>query len=134
MSLLSFDSKVRAAAMERGTISGGGPNISFPVSSLVLAFDICFWVFASKSVCKVPLSSRCFATSGIEVGFLGLTLSSVLNDIWLTPFIACWDAMQLQEKQKKTRTLLSENRVQFDVWKMPIRSQTGLKIKEISQI
>lgn len=81
MSLLSFDSKVRAVATERGTISGGGPNISFPVSSLVLAFDISLLLFASESLSKVPLSSRCFATSGIVVGFFGVTLSSVLNDI-----------------------------------------------------
>jgi len=81
MSLLSLDSIVRAAATDRGTISGGGPNMSFPESSLVLAFDVCFLLFESESLCIVPLSSRCFATSGIEVGFLGEMLSSVLNDI-----------------------------------------------------
>ena len=81
ISLLSFDSKVRAAATLRGTISGGGPNMSFPLSSLVLAFDICFLLIASDSLCSVPLSSRCFATSGRVVGFLGEMLSSVLNDI-----------------------------------------------------
>jgi hypothetical protein len=29
----------------------------------------------------VPLSSRCFATSAIEVGFFGETLSSSANEI-----------------------------------------------------
>lgn len=79
--LLSFDSKVCAAANVRGTISGGGSNISFPLSSLVLAFDVCFLLHVSGLLCNVPPSSRCFAASGKEVGFLGEMLSSVLNDI-----------------------------------------------------
>ena len=93
MSSLSFDSKVCAGATERGTISGAEPKMSFPLSSLVLALDICLLLFVSASVSNVPLSSRCFATSGREVGFLGVMLPSVLNDIWLIPFIACWDAI-----------------------------------------
>ena len=80
MSLLSFDSKVRVAATDRGTISGGGPKMSCPLSSLFLASDISFLFFKSDSL-KVPLNSRCFATSGIEVGFLGEIRSSSLNEI-----------------------------------------------------
>lgn len=90
MSLLAWDSEVRTVATDRGTISGGGPKMSCPLSSLVLAFDMCFLAFESKSLCNVPLNSRCFATSGIEVGFLGEILPSALNDIWLIPFRACW--------------------------------------------
>jgi hypothetical protein len=33
----------------------------------------------------LPLSSRCFATSGIDVGFFGERLPSSLKEIWLTP-------------------------------------------------
>ncbi|KAG7034196.1 hypothetical protein SDJN02_03923, partial [Cucurbita argyrosperma subsp. argyrosperma] len=66
MSLLSFDSKLREAANDRGVISGGAPKMSCPLSSLFLASDVCFLLLASESLCNVPLNSRCFATSGIE--------------------------------------------------------------------
>lgn len=81
MSLLALDSGMRVVATDRGTISGGGPKMSCPLSSLDLAFDICFLVVASESLFNVPLNSRCFATSGIEDGFLGEILPSALNDI-----------------------------------------------------
>lgn len=78
-SLLSF-SRIRAAnGLE--TISGGGPKMSFPLSSLDLASEIGFFDLAPDSLSSVPLSSRCFATSVRVVGFFGETLSSALNDI-----------------------------------------------------
>ena len=89
MSLLSLDSVERAATNERGLISEGGAKMSCPLISLYFEVDICFLIFASDLVCNVPLNSRCFATSGREVGFLGETLPSALNDIWLIPFSAC---------------------------------------------
>lgn len=93
MSLFSLDSKERAEeANDRGEISGGGgAKISWPLISLNLASDICFLLFISASLCNnVPLNSRCLATSGIDVGFLGEILSSsALNDIWLIPLIVC---------------------------------------------
>uniref|UniRef100_A0A7C9CW08 Uncharacterized protein n=1 Tax=Opuntia streptacantha TaxID=393608 RepID=A0A7C9CW08_OPUST len=89
MSFISLDSSERAAANDRGGFSGGGPKISCPLSSLHLASDNGFLIFASESATNVPLSSRCFATSGTDVGFLGVTLSSVLKEIWLIPLRAC---------------------------------------------
>lgn len=62
-------------------ISAGGPKMSVPLSSLDLASEICFLVRLSESLSNVPLSSRCFATSGIVVGFLGEIFSSVLKEI-----------------------------------------------------
>lgn len=81
ISLLSFISIERAAANDRRGISGGGPKMSLPLSSLHLASEICFLILLSASLSNVPLSSRCFATSGIVVGFLGETFSSVLKEI-----------------------------------------------------
>jgi len=82
LTLETFESGVCTEANERGTISGGMPNISFPPISLVLELDISFLLFVPGSFCNVPPSSRCFATSGKEVGFLGEMLSSLLlNDI-----------------------------------------------------
>lgn len=89
MSLLSFDSIDRAAANDLGWASEGGPKISLPLSSLVFASDSSFLVLLSDSLSSVPLNSRCFATSGIVVGFFGEIFSSVLNEIWLIPFAAC---------------------------------------------
>lgn len=88
MSLPSFDSK-ECTARGLGRISGEGAKISCPLSSRVFASDSCFFIFASVSLSKVPLSSRCFATSVNETGFLGETLSSALNEIWLIALAAC---------------------------------------------
>jgi hypothetical protein len=45
--------------------------------------DICLFILLSSSLRRVPLSSRCLATSAIEVGFLGEMLSSSANEMWL---------------------------------------------------
>lgn len=63
--------------------------MSFPLSSLDLASESCFLTLVSNSLSAVPLSSRCFATSEIDVGFFGETFSSVLNEIWLIALTAC---------------------------------------------
>nr|ACR35255.1 unknown [Zea mays] len=81
-------SMLRAANGLAG-ISGGGPKMSLPLSSLVLASESCLLILASASS-RVPLSSRCLATSGIDDGFFGETLPSALNEIWLIPVTVCW--------------------------------------------
>jgi hypothetical protein len=78
--MLSCKAKARTV-VGRGKISGGGAKMSCPLSSLDLAVEICFFNMASDSLSKVPLSSRCFATSGRVVGFLGETLSSSANEM-----------------------------------------------------
>lgn len=83
-----FSSRLRAANGLAG-ISGGGPNISLPLSSLLFASEFSFFILASASLSRVPLSSRCLATSGNEDGFLGDTAPSALNDIWLMPVKVC---------------------------------------------
>lgn len=50
VSLHAFDSKVYALADERGMITGGGPNISLPMSSLALALDVCFLILVFESL------------------------------------------------------------------------------------
>lgn len=80
-------SMLRAANGLAG-ISGGGPKMSLPLSSLVLASESCLLILASASS-RVPLSSRCLATSGIDDGFFGETLPSALNEIWLIPVTVC---------------------------------------------
>lgn len=100
ISLLSFGSTLRADAKDRGGISGGGPNMSFPLSSLHLASDRSFLILLSDPFSSVPLNSRCFATSGTLVGFLGEILSSVPKDIWLIPLAVCcqWNRKNYKEK------------------------------------
>ena len=86
--MLPFKSKVRAV-VGRGKISGGGANMSCPLSSWYLASESCFFSFSSASLTKFPLNSRCFATSGRVVGFLGETPPSSPNEIWLIPASVC---------------------------------------------
>lgn len=73
----------------RGRGSSGGAKISWPLSSLDFRSDICLFILLSSSLRSVPLSSRCFATSAIEVGFFGEMLSSSANEMWLIVLIAC---------------------------------------------
>lgn len=87
ISLFSFIPIARAD--DRAGTSEGGPKMSVPLSSLDLASESCFLIRLSESLSIVPLSSRCFATSGTVVGFLGEILSSVLKEIWLIPIAAC---------------------------------------------
>lgn len=88
MFMLPFSDSMRGVT-GRGLISGGGANMSWPVSSLNFESESCFFSCAS-SLSRVPLSSRCLATSGKVTGFLGETLSSSLKEIWLIPAIACY--------------------------------------------
>jgi hypothetical protein len=81
-------SRLRAAKGLAGT-SGGGPKISLPLSSLLFDSEICFAVLESASLSSVPLSSRCLATSGNEDAFLGDTVPSALNVIWLMHVTVC---------------------------------------------
>jgi hypothetical protein len=90
ISMLPLKCNVRAVN-GRGKISGGGAKMSCPLSSLHFASESCFCNFAS-SLSSVPLNSRCFATSGREVGFLGDKPSSSPNEIWLIPTTACWQS------------------------------------------
>lgn len=87
--MLSLNANARAVD-GRGWISGGGAKMSCPTSSLVFASEICFFKFISDSLSRVPLSSLCFATSGIVTGFFGDTVSSSPKEIWLIPDTACW--------------------------------------------
>ena len=77
MLILSLSANARAPN-GRGLISGGGANMSFPLSSLFFAFENCLFNFASDSLSNVPLSSRCLAT---ESAFLGDTDSSSPNEM-----------------------------------------------------
>nr|GMD85079.1 DNA replication licensing factor MCM2 [Ipomoea batatas] len=88
MVMLSLNANARAVN-GRGLISGGGAKMSWPLSSLHFASESCFFNIASASLSSVPLSSRCFATSGSEVGFFGETASSSPNEIWLMLATAC---------------------------------------------
>nr|GMD96853.1 hypothetical protein Iba_chr15bCG8790 [Ipomoea batatas] len=65
INLLSFDSIERATINDLGGATEGGPNISFPLSSLHFASDNCFLILRFDSLSRVPLNSRCFATSCI---------------------------------------------------------------------
>nr|GMD98877.1 hypothetical protein Iba_chr15dCG6970 [Ipomoea batatas] len=67
INLLSFDSIERATINDLGGATEGGPNISFPLSSLHFASDNCFLILRFDSLSRVPLNSRCFATSCIVV-------------------------------------------------------------------
>lgn len=80
ISMLPFKAKV-LSVVGLGKISGGGAKMSFPLSSLHLALEICFFNFFSDSLSRVPLNSRCFATSGRVVGFFGEILSSSPKEI-----------------------------------------------------
>ena len=90
----------RTMSKTDGSEAGPFPCKTTPLISLYFEVDICFLIFASDLVCNVPLNSRCFATSGREVGFLGETLPSALNDIWLIPFSACWKSYHQSLKLK----------------------------------
>uniref|UniRef100_A0A0A9CSF0 Uncharacterized protein n=1 Tax=Arundo donax TaxID=35708 RepID=A0A0A9CSF0_ARUDO len=61
-------SRLQAAKGLAGT-SGGGPKMSFPVISLLFDSEMCFFILASTSLSRVPLSSRCLATSGGHFSF-----------------------------------------------------------------
>lgn len=65
----------------RGLGSSGGEKMPWPLSSFDFALDTCFFSLLSSSLWSVPLSSRCFATSAMEVGFLGETLSSSAKEM-----------------------------------------------------
>ena len=66
---------------ERAGTSGGGPKISLPTNSFDFAFENCLLTWMSAIVSWLPLSSRCFATSGSDVGFFGERLPSSPKEI-----------------------------------------------------
>ena len=47
------------------------------------------WEILASASSRVPVRSRCLATSGINDGFCGETLPSALNEIWLIPVTIC---------------------------------------------
>lgn len=48
------------------------------------------FVSSINSLSRVPLTSFCFATSGIVTGFFGDTVSASSNEIRVIPDAACW--------------------------------------------
>lgn len=112
ISMLPFKSNRTLVGL--GKISGGGAKMSCPLSSLHLASERCFFNFSS-SFSSVPLSSRCFATSGREMGFFGETLSSSPNEIWLIPEIACW---QFEIRKQKLKHGFPQARWISNLWQI----------------
>lgn len=105
--MLPFNSSMRGV-IGRGLISGGGANMSWPLSSLHFASESCLFNLLS-SLSIVPLSSRCLATSGKEAGFFGETLSSSPKEIWLIPAIACCNFHQHTIRIQVSRNPLQNN-------------------------
>lgn len=100
-SWLAFDSSlISSERLFFGWSGRGGPKMLLPVNSLALAFEkLPRLAWISSVVSRVPLSSLCFATSGIVTGFFGDALSSPPNDIWLTP-PAGWRSQTSHDSEK----------------------------------